>query len=378
MRVGELPGEYCPGGHGINVGGHTKVAGIAQRTIRGAALTTAVLVVGGGDDLRRAVAAIYAALGRDADPAVAGALDDARAGITVGGAPRESCARTRQTLKVGSTPVSRPRRTPCAPRIPSANAKQSDERPVRQRSAGAGRSSRVTAETPPSPPPVQTLPMISPLSRTLRGALLALALMALGPVTAAIAAPAPALKVPAAPSVFAAAGALGAAHWQREACGGQVAITWEHLGSRTNAQSRWSAAGRRPDAYCAARSPSASTPAGTGRSSAPSPSTSWATSTATATLTTSDLMSPYYFEATPDAGEAPMPGAPARSKARAGTRRAPARGETSHDRVGAHCASARSPSGMPSGVGTSGVSRRYHSASSAAWQPEPAAVIAWR
>ena len=25
-----------------------------------------------------------------------------------------------------------------------------------------------------------------------------------------------------------------------------------------------------------------------------------------------------------------------------------------------------------------GVSRRYHSASSAAWQPEPAAVIAWR
>ena len=34
--------------------------------------------------------------------------------------------------------------------------------------------------------------------------------------------------------------------------------------------------------------------------------------------------------------------------------------------------------GIPSGVGTCGVSRRYHSASSAAWQPEPAAVIAWR
>src|SRR5205807_1209367 len=46
--------------------------------------------------------------------------------------------------------------------------------------------------------------------------------------------------------------------------------------------------------------------------------------------------------------------------------------------VVAHCASARSPSGIPSGVGTSGVSRRYHSASSAAWQPDPAAVIAWR
>ncbi len=32
----------------------------------------------------------------------------------------------------------------------------------------------------------------------------------------------------------------------------------------------------------------------------------------------------------------------------------------------AHCASAKSPTGIPSGVGTSGVSRRYHSASSAA------------
>ena len=46
---------------------------------------------------------------------------------------------------------------------------------------------------------------------------------------------------------------------------------------------------------------------------------------------------------------------------------------------GAHCCSARSP--VPSsaaGVGTCGLSRRYHSASSAAWQPEPAAVTAWR
>jgi hypothetical protein len=44
----------------------------------------------------------------------------------------------------------------------------------------------------------------------------------------------------------------------------------------------------------------------------------------------------------------------------------------------AHCASARSPSASDGGVGISGVSRKYHSASSAAWQPEPAAVIAWR
>src|SRR4051795_12122932 len=47
-------------------------------------------------------------------------------------------------------------------------------------------------------------------------------------------------------------------------------------------------------------------------------------------------------------------------------------------RGGAHCASARSPSGSPSGCSTPGVSRRYHSASSADWVPEPAAVTAWR
>ena len=59
----------------------------------------------------------------------------------------------------------------------------------------------------------------------------------------------------------------------------------------------------------------------------------------------------------------------------------PRRGLPAHDPAvdGAHCCSARSP--VPSsaaGVGTAGLSRRYHSASSAAMQPDPAAVIAWR
>jgi len=45
----------------------------------------------------------------------------------------------------------------------------------------------------------------------------------------------------------------------------------------------------------------------------------------------------------------------------------------------AHCASARSPvPSSASGVGTKGLSRRYHSASSAATHPDPAAVTAWR
>lgn len=79
-RVGELPGEYCPGAHSINAGGRVKLAGVAQRAIRGGAATSAIVVVGGGPDLRRAVAAVYAALGLDVDPGAAGALDEERPG----------------------------------------------------------------------------------------------------------------------------------------------------------------------------------------------------------------------------------------------------------------------------------------------------------
>lgn len=80
-REGELPGEYCPGAHSVHAGGRIKVAGLAQRTVRGAALTSAVVVVGGGPRLRAIVADVYAALGMPVDPAVAGALDEAVPGL---------------------------------------------------------------------------------------------------------------------------------------------------------------------------------------------------------------------------------------------------------------------------------------------------------
>jgi len=83
-EVGELPREYCPGAHSLHVGGRLKVVGIAQRAIKGAALTTAVVVVGGGDALRAVVADVYAALGLDVDPATAGALDEVLPGVTTG------------------------------------------------------------------------------------------------------------------------------------------------------------------------------------------------------------------------------------------------------------------------------------------------------
>jgi octanoyl-[GcvH]:protein N-octanoyltransferase len=75
-RIGELPGEYCPGAHSINVGGRIKVVGIAQRAIRRGALTSAVVVCGGGTQLRPVIESLYAALEIEIDPGTAGSLDE--------------------------------------------------------------------------------------------------------------------------------------------------------------------------------------------------------------------------------------------------------------------------------------------------------------
>jgi lipoate-protein ligase A len=81
-RVGALPGEYCAGAHSINLGGRLKVVGIAQRAIRGAALTTAVVTVADGPHLRAVIEDVYVALGLDVAPAIAGTVDELLPGVT--------------------------------------------------------------------------------------------------------------------------------------------------------------------------------------------------------------------------------------------------------------------------------------------------------
>lgn len=83
-RVGEIAGEYCPGEHSVNVGGRIKVAGAAQRLVRGGAMVSLVLVVDGGPRVREAVERIYAALGLPLDPSVTGALTDVAPGLEIG------------------------------------------------------------------------------------------------------------------------------------------------------------------------------------------------------------------------------------------------------------------------------------------------------
>jgi lipoate-protein ligase A len=82
-RMGEVPGEYCPGAFSVNARGQVKLAGTAQRLIRGAALLGANIVVGDGASVREVVRDVYAALGLAWDEATAGAVEDEVPGVTV-------------------------------------------------------------------------------------------------------------------------------------------------------------------------------------------------------------------------------------------------------------------------------------------------------
>jgi octanoyl-[GcvH]:protein N-octanoyltransferase len=74
-RVGELPGEYCAGAWSVHAAG-VKLAGTAQRSIKGGSLVTAMVIVEGSAPLRAALVDIYAALEMDWRPATAGGAAD--------------------------------------------------------------------------------------------------------------------------------------------------------------------------------------------------------------------------------------------------------------------------------------------------------------
>jgi lipoate-protein ligase A len=80
-RIGEVPGEYCPGDWSVNARGRAKLAGIGQRLIAGGAHSGAVVVVRGSELLRSALVPVYRALELDWDPATAGSVEDEVPGI---------------------------------------------------------------------------------------------------------------------------------------------------------------------------------------------------------------------------------------------------------------------------------------------------------
>jgi lipoate-protein ligase A len=87
-RVGEVPGEYCPGEHSVNARGITKLMGVGQRLIAGAAHVGGVVVVSGADRVRDVLVPVYEALELGWDPATAGSLEEEVAGVTWDGVAR--------------------------------------------------------------------------------------------------------------------------------------------------------------------------------------------------------------------------------------------------------------------------------------------------
>jgi octanoyl-[GcvH]:protein N-octanoyltransferase len=82
-RVGEVPGEYCPGEFSVNARGRVKLIGAAQRIVRGAWLLSSLVVVEGAPGLRAVLEDVYAALGLKWDPQTTGSVADEAPGVGV-------------------------------------------------------------------------------------------------------------------------------------------------------------------------------------------------------------------------------------------------------------------------------------------------------
>jgi lipoate-protein ligase A len=84
-RVGEIPGEYCPGAYSVNARGETKLAGIGQRMIRGGAHMGGVVVASGGREVADVLVPVYEALELDWKPETSGSVaDELGRGVDVG------------------------------------------------------------------------------------------------------------------------------------------------------------------------------------------------------------------------------------------------------------------------------------------------------
>ncbi len=75
-RVGEVPGEYCPGRFSVNAGGARKIVGTAGRRVRGAILLGGSIIVADADPIRAVLSDVYPALGLMMDPATVAAAAD--------------------------------------------------------------------------------------------------------------------------------------------------------------------------------------------------------------------------------------------------------------------------------------------------------------
>jgi len=81
-RVGEVPGEYCPGSYSVNARGATKLAGVGQRIVAGGSHTGVVLVVSGEGRINDVLRPVNDALGLAWAPEVTGSVAAERPGTS--------------------------------------------------------------------------------------------------------------------------------------------------------------------------------------------------------------------------------------------------------------------------------------------------------
>ncbi|MDH3730905.1 MAG: lipoate--protein ligase family protein, partial [Acidimicrobiia bacterium] len=84
-RIGEVPGEYCPGRFSINAGGTIKLVGIGQRVTRRAAHVGGVIVVDDSAGINDILEPVYTALELDWRPQATGAIADVVPGAAYDG-----------------------------------------------------------------------------------------------------------------------------------------------------------------------------------------------------------------------------------------------------------------------------------------------------
>ncbi|MGA4668724.1 lipoate--protein ligase family protein [Propionibacteriaceae bacterium Y1923] len=82
-RVGEVPGEFCPGAHSVNARGTVKLVGTAQRVVRDAWFFSSVVIVDDHAVIAPLLVEVYRALELPFDVASVGTVATEAPGVTI-------------------------------------------------------------------------------------------------------------------------------------------------------------------------------------------------------------------------------------------------------------------------------------------------------
>ncbi len=100
-RIGEIPGEYCPGEWSVNLSGRHKVMGVGQRLIRGGAHVGGVIVVADAPLVNRPLLPAYRLLEYEWRPEATGAVDN----VLVGASPHTVAAALLDAIREGGEEI---------------------------------------------------------------------------------------------------------------------------------------------------------------------------------------------------------------------------------------------------------------------------------